>query len=136
MGKWRSYRPVPFIGCCNSLTLVLSDWSGLALQVGGGGERRVNNPALYKTFVQESKILPRNCGVMDLRLENWKSTLYFGTWNVCILYQSGAALNLVKELERLKLGILAQWKFKIQQYFLGNVITVDKEVVALWYRII
>jgi hypothetical protein len=34
-GKWRPHRPVPLIGCCNSLTLVLGDRSGLALQVGG-----------------------------------------------------------------------------------------------------
>jgi len=51
--------------------------------------------------------LPRNCGVIDLRLENWKSALRFGTWNVRTLYQPGEALTLVKEAERFKLGILA-----------------------------
>lgn len=60
-----------------------------------------------KTIVQESNKLPRNCGVMDLRLEKWKSALHFGTWNVRTLYQPAAALELVKETERLRLGIVA-----------------------------
>jgi len=39
---------------------------------------------------------------MDLRL-----ALRFGTWNVRTLYHPGAALTLVKEAKRFKLGILA-----------------------------
>ncbi|KAF0714277.1 ribosome biogenesis protein TSR3 isoform X1, partial [Aphis craccivora] len=86
LGKWRPHRPVPLIGCCNSPTLVLGDRSGLALQ--------------------ESNILPRD-RVTESRLENCKSALRFGTWNIRTLYQPGAALTLVKEFNKYRLEILA-----------------------------
>lgn len=88
--------------------------------------------------------MPRNRGVMDLRWEKWKSVLRFGTWNVRTHYLSGAALTLVKEAERFKLGILSlqeiRWnegtsmEIRKLQYFTDNVITVEKEAVALLYR--
>jgi len=57
-----------------------------------------------KTVVQESNILPRD-RVTESRLENWKSALRFGTWNIRTLYQPGAALTLVKEFNKYRLEI-------------------------------
>lgn len=45
--------------------------------------------------------------VMELRLENWKSALRFGTWNIRNSYQPGAAITLVKEIYKCSLEILA-----------------------------
>jgi len=44
---------------------------------------------------------------MESRLENWKSALRFGTWNIRTLYQPGAVLALVKEFNKYMLEILA-----------------------------
>lgn len=58
--------------------------------------------------------MPRNCGSKDFRLENWKSALRFGTWNVRTLFKPGAVGTVVKEIERYKLGVVAlqemRWK--------------------------
>ncbi|VVC38783.1 Endonuclease/exonuclease/phosphatase [Cinara cedri] len=50
-------------------------------------------------IVEESNILPRD-RIKESRLENWKSALRFGTWNIRTLYQPGAALTLVKEFNK------------------------------------
>ncbi|KAF0770345.1 craniofacial development protein 2-like [Aphis craccivora] len=55
---------------------------------------------------EEFNIFPRNRGT-ESRLENWKSALHFGTWNIQILYQPGAALTLVKEFNKYRIEILA-----------------------------
>ncbi|XP_029344207.1 uncharacterized protein LOC115033855 [Acyrthosiphon pisum] len=63
----------------------------------------------------ESNInLPRNCGSKDFRLENWKSALRFGTWNVRTLFKPGAVGTVVKEIERYKLGVVALQEMRWQ----------------------
>lgn len=52
-----------------------------------------------KRFVQDSYNKPRT-RVYGKTTGNWKTELFWGTWNVRSLHKSGAALDLVKELEK------------------------------------
>ncbi|XP_025423466.1 craniofacial development protein 2-like [Sipha flava] len=49
-----------------------------------------------------------------MELENWKSALRFGTWNVRNLFKPGAVGTVVKEIERYKLGVVALQEMRWQ----------------------
>ncbi|KAF0703874.1 ribosome biogenesis protein TSR3 isoform X1, partial [Aphis craccivora] len=51
--------------------------------------------------------MPRIRGAWDNKTGNWKNGLLFGTWNVRTLFKPGAAQNIVKEIEKYKLKIVA-----------------------------
>lgn len=51
--------------------------------------------------------MPRISGLQDSRMENWKSALRFGTWNIRTLFKPGAFRTLVDEVEKYRLGIVA-----------------------------
>jgi len=51
--------------------------------------------------------MPRISELQDSRLENWKSVLRFGTWNICALFKPDAFKTLVDEVEKYRLGIVA-----------------------------
>lgn len=35
---------------------------------------------------------------------NWKNALFFGTWNICTCFKTGAAQSVVSEIERYRLS--------------------------------
>ncbi|KAE9525900.1 hypothetical protein AGLY_013949 [Aphis glycines] len=51
--------------------------------------------------------MPRLCGALDNKTENNKNGLLFGTWNERTLFKPGTAQNIVKEIEKYKLKIVA-----------------------------
>ncbi|XP_008181820.1 uncharacterized protein LOC103309055 [Acyrthosiphon pisum] len=51
--------------------------------------------------------MPRIRGAWDNKTGNRKNGLLFGTWNVRTLFKPGAAQNIVKEIEKYKLKIVA-----------------------------
>lgn len=51
--------------------------------------------------------MPRIRRALDNMTGNRKNGLLFGTWNVRTLFKSGAAQNIIKEIERYKSEIVA-----------------------------
>lgn len=51
--------------------------------------------------------MPRIRRALDNKTRNRKNGLLFGTWNVRTLFKPGAAQNIVKEIEKYKLKIVA-----------------------------
>lgn len=51
--------------------------------------------------------MPRISRALDNKTGNRKNGLLFGTWNVRTLFKPGAAQNIVKEIEKYKLKIVA-----------------------------
>ncbi|KAE9523136.1 hypothetical protein AGLY_016450 [Aphis glycines] len=56
--------------------------------------------------------IPRTRGALDNKTRNRKNNLLFGTWNVRTIFKCGAAQNIIKEIEKYKLKIVALQKIR------------------------
>jgi len=68
-----------------------------------------------KFFVQDSYNKPRT-RVCDKTTGNWKTELLCGTRNVRTLHKPGAALDLVKELEKYRTKCVVLQEIKEENY--------------------
>ncbi|KAL4084333.1 hypothetical protein QTP88_028157 [Uroleucon formosanum] len=110
-----SYRPVSLL--CHTYKLyerILLNRLGPAIDEKLIKEQASFRPGLTpllskKSYVQDliNINMPRIRGAWDNKTGNRKNGLLFGTWNVRTLFKPGAAQNIVKEIEKYNLKIVA-----------------------------
>lgn len=94
---WRIHRPTHFTVCSNSLQS--GKVKRLAWNPRPGVKRRTH--FVKKPFIQKpNNNKPRTYRFNGKTNGHRKPSQLFGTWNVQIMFQPGAALSVVKEVEK------------------------------------